>query len=33
MNVVDGRKLLMHVENSRVDVYPFGNTNLPRVAR
>ncbi len=30
MNVVDGRKLLMQVENSRVDVYPFGNTNLPR---
>jgi hypothetical protein len=30
MNVVDGRKLVMHVEQSGVDVYPFANSNLPR---
>jgi hypothetical protein len=30
MNVVDGRKLLMHVEQSGIDVYPYGNTRLPR---
>ena len=30
MNVVDGRKLVMHVEQSGDDVYPFGNANLPQ---
>ena len=30
MNVVDGRKLVLHVEQSGADVYPFGNGNLPR---
>jgi hypothetical protein len=29
MNVVDGRKLVMYVEQSGNDVYPFGNANLP----
>ena len=32
MNVVDGRKLVLHVEQSGADVYPFGNGNLPRRA-
>ena len=30
MNVVDGRKLLQHVESSGADIYPFGNPRLPR---
>ena len=30
MNVVDGRKLLQHVETTGDDVYPFGNAELPR---
>ena len=30
MNVVDGRKLVMYVEQGTTDVYPFGNTTLPR---
>jgi hypothetical protein len=30
MNVVDGRKLVLHVEASGDDVYPFGKAALPR---
>jgi hypothetical protein len=30
MNVVDGRKLLQHVESSGADTYPFDNPRLPR---
>ncbi|MFJ4790731.1 hypothetical protein [Streptomyces sp. NPDC088794] len=30
MNVVDGRKLLQHVESSGADAYPFDNPRLPR---
>lgn len=30
MNVVDGRKLVMHVEHTGIDVYPFDRATLPR---
>ncbi len=30
MNVVDGRKLLLHVEKTDVEAYPFGISGLPR---
>jgi hypothetical protein len=30
MNVVDGRKLIRHVESSGIAVYPFGLATLPR---
>jgi len=30
MNVVDGRKLLQHVESSGANTYPFDNPRLPR---
>lgn len=32
MNVVDGRKLVLHIEQSGSDTYPFGNARLPRRA-